>query len=174
PGPCAAAAPHRSWSILLYSRAPLPSPFGVSDCTPVSLPLTPGYSNAQEPRLFRPIASHCREDVTGLFFIRRLTWGRMQPPAKSRRLAGIHLSQSCAQSRGRGFGCTNIGAIARKTLIEPTRSIPGRPGNSKECWRKSDLVNEKARGASLAKRFPLAREQIFRTLRRWRSRFRAD
>src|SRR4029077_8170620 len=126
-------------------RVHLPSPFGRSDCTLASLPLTLGSSNAQEPRLSPPIVSHCREDVTGLFFIRRLTSGRMQPRAKSRRHAGIRLSQSCARSRDRGFGCTNIGAIARKIPIAPTHSIPGRTGSSKECWRKNDIVYEKAR-----------------------------
>jgi len=47
------------------------------------------------------------------------------------------LSQSYARSRDRGFGCTNIGAIARKIPINPTHSIPGRTGSSKECWRKN-------------------------------------
>jgi len=57
--------------------------------------------------------------------------------------------------------------MARKIPIDPTHFIPGRTGNSKECWRKNDIVYEKARpAASSARRFPLAREQIFRTLRR--------
>jgi hypothetical protein len=84
----------------------------------------------------------------------------MRPRAKSRKHAGIHLSQSCARSRDRGFGCTNIGAIARKIPIDPTPSIPGRTGSSRECWRKNDIVYEKAGATHPLQNLLCGREQI--------------
>jgi hypothetical protein len=54
--------------------------------------------------------------------------------------------------------------MARKIPIDPTHFIPGRTGSSKECWRKNDIVYEKAHAtASNAKPFTLARAN-FRTL----------